>query len=183
MLRRAGLSILVAGIVAGSTLVGLASPAAAVTVSNEAELRAAFATDTQIDVQADIVLTDCTGGGAIERTAAVTDPVTVDGHGHTIRQTCAENVFLQDGSGLFTVQNLTITGGHASGNGGGIFAAGPLTAQNTTISGNRADAGGGGIASQGLVTMTGSTVDSNVSSGGGGGRSPRRAAPRLTHRD
>ena len=163
MLHRAGLSLLVAGIAAGGVLVGLASPASAVTVSNEAELRAAFATETQIDVQADIVLTDCTGGGAIERTAAVTDPVTVDGHGHTVLQTCADNVFLQDGSGLFTVQNLTITGGHASGNGGGIFAAGPLTLQSTTIYGNRANAAGGGIASQGLITMTRSTVVSNVS--------------------
>ena len=159
MLHRAGLSLLVAGIAAGGVLVGLASPASAVTVSNEAELRAAFATETQIDVQADIVLTDCTGGGAVERTAAVTDPVTVDGHGHTVLQTCADNVFLQDGSGLFTVQNLTITGGHASGNGGGIFAAGPLTLQSTTIYGNRANAAGGGIASQGLITMTSSTVD------------------------
>ena len=183
MLHRAGLSLLVAGIAAGSVLVGLASPAAAVTVSNEAELRTAFATDSQIDVQADIVLTDCTGGGAIERTAAVTDPVTVDGHGHTVLQTCADNVFLQEGSGLFTVQNLTITGGHASGNGGGIFAAGPLTLQSTTISGNRANAAGGGIASQGLITMTRSTVVSNVSSGVGGGVSIGPASPGLTMTD
>src|SRR5437588_41271 len=139
MLHRAGLSLLVAGIAAGSVLVGLASPA-----------------------------------------AAVTDPVAVDGHGHTVLQTCADNVFLQDGSGLFTVQNLTITGGHASGNGGGIFAAGPLTLQSTTISGNRANAAGGGVASQGLITMTRSTVDSNVSSGVGGGVSIGPASRGLT---
>ena len=94
-------------------------------------------------MQTDIVLTGRTDGGAVERTAAVTDPVTVDGHGHTVLQTCADNVFLQDGSGLFTAQNLTITGGHATGNGGGIFAAGPLTVQNTSIAGNRANAAGG----------------------------------------
>lgn len=180
MLHRAGLSLLVAGIAAGSMLVGLASPAAAVTVSNEAELKAAFSTDTQIDLQADIVLTDCTGGGAVERAAAVTDPVTVDGHGHTILQTCADNVFLQDGSGLFTVKNLTITGGHATGNGGGVFAASPLTVQNTTISGNRANAAGGGIASQGLITVTSSTIDSNVSSGVGGGVSIGPDSPGAT---
>jgi putative intracellular protease/amidase len=103
MLRRAPVALLAAGIVAGSAVVLSTGPAAAVTVTNEAELKAAFATDTQIDLQADIVLTDCTGGGAVERTAAVTDPVTVDGHGHTILQTCADNVFLQDGSGVFTV--------------------------------------------------------------------------------
>src|SRR5439155_9763113 len=76
-----------------------------------------------------------------------------------------------------------ITGGHASGNGGGIFAAGPLTLQSTTISGNRANAAGGGVASQGLITMTRSTVDSNVSSGVGGGVSIGPASPGLTMTD
>jgi len=52
----------------GSALLALAGPAGAVSVSTEAELRAAFATATQIDLQADIVLTDCIGGGAVERT-------------------------------------------------------------------------------------------------------------------
>ncbi len=162
-------ALLVAALTAGIVLVGLAGPAGAVQVSNEAELKTAFASDTQIDIEADITLTDCTGGGAVERAAAVTDPVTVDGHGHTVRQTCAENVFIQDGSGLLTVRDLTITGGHASGNGGGIFAAGPVTVTNTTIAGNRANAAGGGIGSQGAVTLTDSTVDSNISGGVGGG--------------
>jgi hypothetical protein len=130
---------------------------------------AAFATDTQIDIEADITLTDCTGGGSVERAAAVTDPVTVYGHGNTVSQTCTDNVFDQDGSGLMTVRDLTITGGHASGNGGGIFAASALTVINTTIANNRANAAGGAIGSQGLVTLVGSTVDSNVSSGVGGG--------------
>jgi Right handed beta helix region len=183
VLRRAGFALVIGTLLVGGALVGLAGPAGAVSVSTEAELRAAFATDTQIDVQADIVLTDCTGGGAVERTAAVTDPVTVDGHGHTVLQTCADNVFLQDGSGLFTAQNLTITGGHAAGNGGGIFAAGPLTLQSTTISGNRANAAGGGIAAQGLIALTNSTVDSNVSSGVGGGISIGPASPGATVTD
>jgi len=110
----------------------------------------------------------------------VTDPVTVDGHGRTVLQTCADNVFLQDGSGLFTAQNLTITGGHASGNGGGIFTAGPLALTNTTVAGNRANGAGGGIGSQGFITLTNSTVDSNVSSGVGGGISLGPASPGIT---
>jgi hypothetical protein len=154
-----------------------------VTVSTEAELKAEFASGTQIDVGADIVLTDCTGGGAVERTAAVTDPVTIDGHGHTIRQTCTDNVFAQDGSGFFTVKNLTISGGHASGNGGGIFAAGSLTVGNTAIVNNRADAAGGAIGSQGTVTITRSTIDSNISSGAGGGISLGPASPGVTVTD
>jgi hypothetical protein len=143
VLRRAGFALIVGAVSAGGALVALAGPAGAVSVSTEAELKAAFASDSQIDVSADITLTDCSGGGAVERGAAVADPVTVDGHGHTILQTCGDNVFLQDGSGLFTARNLTVTGGQATGNGGGIFAAGPLALQDTTISGNRANAAAG----------------------------------------
>jgi hypothetical protein len=166
---RRALATLCVGVVVAALLSLVASRADATTVSTEAELKAAFAADTTIDVAADIVLTDCTGGGAVLRTAAVTDPVTVDGHGHTIRQTCAANVFIQNGSGELTMQNLTITGGHTSGNGGGIFAAGPLTATHTRIVDNGADKTGGGIASQGPVTVTDSTIASNGSGGEGGG--------------
>jgi Right handed beta helix region len=155
--------------IAGTAIVAVAKPAGAVSVTSEAELKAAFATETHIDILADIVLTDCTDGGAVERASAVTDPVTVDGHGHTVLQTCEDNVFLQDGSGLLTVRNLVITGGRASGNGGGIFAAGPVTVNNSTIAFNQANAAGGGIGSNGIVTVTNSTVDSNSSSGEGGG--------------
>ncbi len=182
-MRRISYVLLLGAITTGVVLVGVAGPAGAVQVSNEAELKAAFASDTQIDIEADITLTDCTGGGAVERAAAVTDPVTVDGHGHTVHQTCPENVFIQDGSGLLTVRNLTITGGHATGNGGGIFSAGPLTLTNTTIAGNRADAAGGGIGSQGATTLTDSTVDSNISSGVGGGISLGPDSPGITLTD
>lgn len=180
MLRRFGLGLLAGGLAAGGVLIGVAPPAGAVSVSNEAELRAAFATDTVIDVDADIVLSDCTGGGRVERPAAVTDPVTIDGHGHTILQTCADNVFDQEGSGLVTMRNVTITGGYASGNGGGIFTAGAVTVTDSMISENRADAAGGGIASQGVITLVNSTIDSNVSSGIGGGISVGPASLGLT---
>src|SRR6266699_1791597 len=147
MRRRAGFSLLVAGIAAGGVLVGLAEPAGAASVSNEAELRAAFATDTSIDVEADITLTDCTGGGDVGRLAGVTDPVTIDGDGHTIRQTCRQRVFFQGGSGLMTVRNLTITGGNAPGigNGGGVLAASPLTLEDTRVIQNQSGGAGGGI--------------------------------------
>src|SRR3981081_2563325 len=158
MLRRAGFSLLVVGIAAGGVLVGLAEPAAAVSVSTEAELRAAFATDTSIDLQADIVLTDCTGGGDVARLTGA-DPVTIDGHGHVIEQTCPQRVFFQGGSGLLTVRNLTITGGHAVGNGGGILAVGPLALVNTSVIKNQASGAGGGVASDGPTTIIASPVD------------------------
>jgi hypothetical protein len=168
MMRRAGFSLLVAGIAAGGVLVGLAEPAAAVSVSTEAELRAAFATDTSIDVEADITLTDCTGGGDVARLTGA-DPVTIDGHGHVIEQTCPQRVFFQGGSGLMTVQNLKMTGGHAPGNGGGILAASPLALVNASVIKNQTSGAGGGVASDGPTTIIASTVDSNISSGVGGG--------------
>ncbi len=168
-MRRLAVALLAGLVVTAGALVALSTPAGATQVSNEAELKAAFATDTQVDIEADITLSDCTGGGAVDRMAGVTDPVTVDGHGHTVRQTCDDNVFLQEGSGLLTVRNLTITGGHASNNGGGIFAAGPLTLINASITGNRANATGGGTASDGPTSITGSTIRSNVSGAGGAG--------------
>ena len=167
--RRFGL-VLLAGAIAGSAvLVGGIRPAAAVSVSTESELRAAFATETAVDVEADIVLSDCTSGGRVVRPATETDPVTIDGHGHTILQTCSDNVLDQEGPGLVTLRNVTITGAHASGNGGGIFAAGPVTLTGATIVKNRADGQGGGIAAEGVITLVNSTIDSNVSSGVGGG--------------
>jgi hypothetical protein len=164
------LALLLSGI-AGTLVVGVAEPAGAVQVSNEAELRAAFAADALIEVEADITLTDCTDDGDVARLDGVTDPVTIEGHGHTIRQTCPQRVFFQGGSGLMTVRNLTITGGNSpvSANGGGILSASPLTLENTIIVENRAGGAGGGIASDGPTTITRSTVDSNISSGIGGG--------------
>jgi len=138
-------------------LVGaLAGPAVAVSVSDEAELRAAFATDTSIDVEADITLIDCSDGGDVARLPGVTDPVTINGHGHTIRQTCPHRVFFQGGSGLMTVRNLTITGGNSpvSANGGGIPSASPLTMENSTVVKNQAGGAGSAIASDGPTTIT-----------------------------
>jgi hypothetical protein len=173
MVRRVRLAVLVSGVVAGSLVIGMTEPAGAVQVSNEAELRAAFATDTSIEVEADITLTDCSDGdgGDVARLAGVTDPVTIEGHGHTIRQTCPQRVFFQGGSGLMTVQNLTITGGQSPGisNGGGILSASPLTLVGAAVIRNQAGGAGGGVASDGPTTIIASTIDSNSSSGIGGG--------------
>jgi Right handed beta helix region len=178
--RRLGVASIVVATTAGAALVALALPASAVAVSTEAELRAAFETETVIDIQADITLTDCTGGGDVGREDTVTDPVTLDGHGHTIRQTCPQRVFFQGGSGLMTVRNLTIRGGLAQGNGGGILSASPLILENTIIVENRSTGAGGGIGSDGPTTIIGSTIDSNISSGVGGGISTGPNAHELS---
>jgi hypothetical protein len=162
----------VTGVVAALLTVGsLAAssiPAVATAVSDEAALRAAFANDGAVDLQNDITLTDCSGGGgALER--SLDTPVTLDGHGFTITQTCTDNVILQGGTGLLTVQNVTITGGHANGSGGGIFAPGDVTVRNSTLSGNHANTVGGGMAVLGIATIESSTIAGNNASRGSAG--------------
>ncbi len=145
------------------------APAGATLVSTEAQLRAAFAADASVELANDITLIDCTGGGAVERTT--TDPVVLDGQGHTLTQTCADNAVVQEtaSAGLMTVRNITITGGDASGSGGAIFAQGDLTVVNSTLRDNHANDFGGGLATLGILQLDTTLVDHNNAAQGGGG--------------
>jgi hypothetical protein len=147
------------------------SPAGATAVGTEAELRAAFAADAQVDLTADITLADCTGvdAGAVGRPNTNTDPVVLDGHGFTITQTCESNVIVQNATAALTVRNVTITGGDAQGSGGGVFSLGDLTVEDAVISNNRATGAGGGLVADGAVVVRSSSVVGNGSGLGGGG--------------
>jgi hypothetical protein len=156
------------GVLAGCLPPG--PPGGPAVVWNEAQLRAAFGDNkvSEIKILADIDLENC-DIGAVERPDSADTPVTIYGLGHTVRQTCAENVFIQDDTSLVTVNNLTITGGdQGNGRGGGFFAEGPLTIVDSRITGNHASTGGG-LGSNGLVTLVRSSVDANSSGQGGAG--------------
>jgi hypothetical protein len=158
-------------VLTGATAVVTAAPASAATVTTEAELRAAFAADTTVDLAADITLTDCTAGdgGSVLRPDTNTDPVTLDGHGFTITQTCASNVIVQNATAPFTVRNVTVTGGNTDGSGGGVFSLGDLTIEDSVLTGNRADGAGGGAVTDGtLVVRRTSAVGNSTGLGGGG---------------
>jgi hypothetical protein len=137
--------------------------------------RTAWATQATgtIDLSGDVTLgcTDGAGDGVAVRNQSM--PIVVDGHGHSITQTCTtgtnNGVLAQNGAGAVTVQNVTITGGHAV-NGGGVvdFGAG-LTVTNSTISGNHATADAAGVLSVGSVTVTDSTISNNTTPSFGGG--------------
>ena len=149
-----GVGVLVLGVL---TLVGT-SPAGATDVSNEADLRAAFDTDAQVDLLNDITLTDCDAGD-LERTAP--GPVTVDGHGFTLTQTCLDNHFE---TGVdFTLQNITLTGGREFDDGGAIdMNGGSLTVIDSTFIGNCANDSAGAIeAEDDDVTIISSTFTDN----------------------
>ena len=153
---------------AAAALVALGSPpAGATTVLDEATFRAAWTNpaETQIDLAADITLTQCGGlnGGTPTRNSATA--LTVTGNGHSIRQTCmGAAVVEQGGSGALSFDAVTITGGNFPFSGGGIITFGGSVAMtNSTVSGNTAAAGGGIFAGSGAsVTVTNSTVSENT---------------------
>jgi hypothetical protein len=139
-------------------------------VWDEAQLRSAFGDSgvSVIKILADIDLENC-DVGAVERPETADAPVTLYGLGHTVRQTCTDNVFVQNDTSLVTVNDLTITGGNqGNGRGGGFFAEGALTIVDSRITGNHASTGGG-LGSNGLVTLVRSSVDANSSGQGGSG--------------
>ena len=121
-----------------------------------------------VEFSNDITLADCTGGsGAIER--SIDTPVIIDGHGFTLTQTCPDNAVVDTGTGALTVENLTITGGQATGSGGGISAQGGVILFNTVFRDNHAGASGGGLSTPGVITIESSTVDGNNTPLGGAG--------------
>jgi hypothetical protein len=129
-----GASVVVALGLVASLLMAWSDPAGAVTVTDETTLRAAWSNpaETQIDLAADIRLT-CAGGGTGQRESTM--PLTLDGHGHSITQTCGNSlalVVLNDtfGSGAspVTLRNVTVNPGNA---------ALPATLTNSRITGDQ----------------------------------------------
>ncbi len=116
--------------------------------------------------------------------------------GVTITGNQASRVFQVDGGVTASISGLTIIGGSASGNGGGILNEGALTLDgvslvantaryggaiftqggslslaDSTIAGNKAAISGGGIEAQDNITVVASTFANNVAAlTGGGGR-------------
>ncbi|MDE5798200.1 MAG: leucine-rich repeat protein, partial [Treponemataceae bacterium] len=70
-----------------------------------------------------------------------------------------------------TLENLVITGGNASDNGGGIYIEGSaLTMKDCTVTGNTTTKSGGGVYNQGgEFTMTSGTISGNTANINGGG--------------
>jgi len=103
---------------AAGVLGAWSGPAGAVTVTDETTFRAAWSNtaETQIDLAADITLT-CAGGGTAQRNSATA--LTLEGHGHSITQTCANSIALTvidsaSGASMVILRNVTITHGKAT---------------------------------------------------------------------
>jgi len=170
---------LAAPLVAGSLAVGLAgSPASATTftVTDPADdvtapntLRWAIA-QAAADPEASVIeiapgLTidlTCAGGGALGYDSAADLPLTVNGNGASITQTCVGSAVLTSAGEDLEIHGTTIAGGSA----GGIVAGGDILLEGSTV--EATTAGGGITAYNGTATIIGSTLQDNVGSAGGG---------------
>jgi hypothetical protein len=110
-----------------------------------------------------VTLTDCAVGPAI---ISASGPVTIEGGGATVRQTCAGDGVLV-GAGDATIRDLTITGGDAELIGGGIAFAGSVTFDGVTVAGNTSGRYGGGVHAD-QVVLVDSVIEDNHSQMGGG---------------
>jgi hypothetical protein len=92
------------------------------------------------------------------------------GPGNTILDGAGAGTVVVIGLGsTVTLQNLRITGGNTSMEGGGISNSGTLALTGCTVSGNRANTIGGGIGNLGTMELINSTVSGNSTDTGFGG--------------
>ena len=94
-------------------------------------------------------------------------------------------------AGPVLLRGVTVTGGRAPGDGGGILNTGMLTVTGATIRGNTADGNGGGIAGDGTdllgaapasLVLRGDIITGNTASGDGGGLASTGVSARATVR-
>ena len=148
--------------------------AAPVAVDTEAELRAAWANPrvTAIDVTADVFLRACELGDPMRESPR---PMLLNGHGHTLRQTCFEKRLLrQDGTGFVELRNVTLTRGGSDGPGGAVTTRGEIAVIDSAIKQNLAEEPGGGVMSQRRATIIRSVLTGNLANDDGGAVYARR---------
>ncbi|MEQ1921297.1 MAG: LamG-like jellyroll fold domain-containing protein [Pyrinomonadaceae bacterium] len=107
----------------------------------------------------------------IDKNLIIDGPATPLNVQNTQAPGATSRVFLINAGITATIQDMTISGGNVTGDGGGIFNGGTtLTLSNVVITGNTASSNGGGIgALSGTINISASTIRNNTSAGGGGG--------------
>jgi len=148
-------------------------------VRTETQLRRAWADPerTRIDLGADIVLRDCEHLEPIRESPY---RMHLDGHGHTLRQSCFERRLLrQDGTGPVHLRRVTLTRGGADGPGAAVTSRGELTLSDSVVKQNLAEEPGGGVFSMRRVTVRRSHINGNLANDDGGGVYARRGGVRI----
>lgn len=92
-------------------------------------------------------------------------------NGVTVSGNKLSRIFEVSGGASVTLRGLTVSGGNALGDGGGILNnGGTLTVDECTLSGNSATGNGGGIRNNGgTLTVTDCTISGNTAAEDGGG--------------
>ena len=148
-------------------------------VITEAELREAWADPmrTSIELGGDIFLRQCKTGDPIRESAR---PMTLDGNGHTIRQTCFEKrVLRQDGTGYLLIKDVTLTRGGSDGPGAAVTTRGEIEVVGSKVQQNLAEEPGGGIFSMRRATIRDSIITNNLANDDGGGVYARRGGVQV----
>ena len=107
-------------------------------------------------------------------TTATAGTLTITGPGVSSLLTISGNnlsrIFVVNTGGNLTLNNITVTRGNITGNGGGIFNQGTLAINSCIISNSTATISGGGIFNQtgGTLSITNSIISSNTANGGAG---------------
>ena len=143
-------------------------------IDTEVELRRAWTNPrrTRIDLTGDIYLRNCFVGDPIRESPY---PMTVDGHGHFLQQTCFEKRLLrQDGTGYLELRHLVLTRGGSDGPGAAVTTRGEITLVDCTVTQNLAEEPGGGVFSMRRATVIGSRISGNLANDDGGGVYARR---------
>ena len=174
LIRRWGAQLVAAlalVVAAPAPALGQAAPAR---VDTESELRTAWADplQTEIELTDDIFLRACQTGGPVRESQR---PMTLDGNGHTIRQTCFEKRLLrQDGTGFLLIKDVTLTRGGNDGPGAAVTTRGEIVLKDSKVMENLSEEPGGGIFSQRRATIIRSVITGNLANDDGGGVYARR---------
>ena len=161
---------------------GFPSAAAAqdpIEVGTESELRQAWEDPhaQAIELTDDIYLRDCRSGEPIRESQV---PMTVDGKGHTLQQTCFEKRLLrQDGTGYLLIKDITLTRGGNDGPGAALTTRGELTMRHVRVEQNLSEEPGGGVFSMRRVTVYNSVFTGNLANDDGGAIYARRGGVQV----
>lgn len=139
-----------------------------ITVSTEAQFRAAWRDPlrTGIVLANDIALRACKTGDPIRESRR---PMTLDGAGHTMRQTCFEKRLLrQDGTGFLLLKNITLTRGGNDGPGAAVTTRGEIVTMDSRFLRNLAEEPGGAIFSMRRATLIRTICTGNLANDDGG---------------
>ena len=107
--------------------------------------------------------------GATDPTYAGTQPLTINGNGHTLDGNDNSRILYSASTRLLTIDGLTLTKGSngPGGDGAAISAGGAVTVTDSTFTNNQAGSGGA-IYAEAAVTVTDSTFTNNQAASDGG---------------